>query len=227
MARTITMKRNKHGQFVAARMSAAKKNPHRRKKARARKNYVGAAPIMLANPKRRRARAHPMRAAKRRHRARHNPPSIQQAIKGMDFPISMIAGLTAGLIGPSIVKGAATQMFPTYAAQYPTVLTVVSYAIPPAAAYVVDGKRGLRNVLIAEAAAYAAKLIAGALTAGGVAVSTNGMGRNLGPVRRAQLNGKIGPVSRQMLNGKIGPVPFTKLNAGRYNNRAERFNSRF
>lgn len=209
MARTFSTKRNRKGQFVAVHRSTAQRNPRKKKRAAPRRNFTGAAQIL--NPKRRHHRR--KKAAPRR-----NPGlgSLRMpAIMGVSFDLPLIAGVAGGIAGPSLLQGVAKKFFPTLTAQNPTLTKIGAVGLTLAAAYVIDGKRGVRNAAAGVTAMFAAKGIASLLTSAGLTTSLNGMGRNIGPV---------GP---QALAGKIGPVPQTLLAAGRYNNRSGRMNSRF
>src|SRR5438093_19782 len=89
-----------------------KHSPKRRKSHRKhyRKNWISPGAIVAANPHRRRIRAHRVHhRKKRRHTYRHNPTLL-----GMHIPaVRTVAFVGVGFVGPSMVSGFLTSMFPT------------------------------------------------------------------------------------------------------------------
>lgn len=151
MAKTIRMRRNGKGQFVAVRSTNPPKKRHhakRRSTAVARRRHNP--PFWLANPKR-----------KTKHRS--NPPKIA-GIPLIMPDISDVLYVSAGLAGPPIVKGFALKMMPslsTMAGGY--LLEGIGYAVPAAAAYAIGGRTALRKVLVGEAASIVVRMVQSAM----------------------------------------------------------------
>lgn len=149
MAKTITMRRNKRGQFVAVSRSTNPRPHHRHKKnspkrARRRHNYMGAGATMI-----------PMNPRKRRR----NPPTevLGVPLPNMQDTIEITLGVSAGYAGPTIVQGFLNQLLPTtittsLGTAGPTILKLLSYAIPPFIANAVSGRQAMKYVIAGELA---------------------------------------------------------------------------
>jgi hypothetical protein len=149
MAKTITMRRNKKGQFVAVSRSTNPRPHHHRAKRknaphRRRRNYMGAGATMI-----------PMNPRKRRR----NPPTevLGVPLPNMQDTIEITLGVSAGYAGPTIVLGFMNQLLPatittSLGTMGPTILKLLSYAIPPFIANAVSGRQAMKYVIAGELA---------------------------------------------------------------------------
>jgi len=220
MARIINMGRNSKGQFVK-RSSGAKK------RSRARKNYIGAGSLVpLANPKKHHHRKKTHRVFMERRR--RNPPDLLPGIGVSSLPdIATVAGVTGGVLGPPLLQGFITAQMPSTAASNPTLVKGASYFLPPIFGYLLDGRRGARNVFVGEAAIFIASYV------GPMIKTALGLSGYTAPVPRGQFGlGRHShhhvaaggrPVAR--LAGYTGGVNRTQLMA--YPSRSSRFGTRF
>jgi hypothetical protein len=218
MARTINMKRNRLGQFVAK----GRGRPIRRKKKRN--------PVHLTATKKRRSYKRRPTARKKRNpptnwtagvvsnRRKRNPPAIsldrQGRIMGVPVPaVSDVLYVGLGLAGPPIAKGTLVRFLPTTFVTNQGMMwatEAASYAAPVFVGYFVGGARGARNVLAGEAAGILVRLVSRWTGAAGLSNfpelqrGTPGVRGYLGPVASRSLRGYTTPTSPATLRRMPG-----------------------
>lgn len=199
MGKTITLRRNSKGRFVKA-SASHKKRKHK-------SNYISAGSIVNR----------PRHKKHKRH-YRRNPPQMLSLAGSMIPPIDTLAGVTAGLVGPSVVAGVIAQMSPTTVAQYPTMVKIGSNAIVLGAGYLIGGRKGMRDVAVGEIGAFLAQQIASLVNK--YAATT--MQGYTGPVPRRGATG-LGHGVR----GYIAGAAVSRQNLSQFPARASRLQSRF
>lgn len=150
MPKTITMKRNRFGQFVKARSSNPR--PHHKKKnagGKRKHNYYGGGAIVPVNP------PHHKKGKGRRR----NPPSevLGVPIPNMQDTAEMTLGVAGGLAGPPIANGLLNTLLPSsitsmFGTAAPTLISVISYLLPPLIGNAIGGRQAAKYVIAGELA---------------------------------------------------------------------------
>lgn len=222
MARTIQMRRNKFGQFVASggrKKASTRRNAPKRKRTRRNPPPRWTAGTVSSNPKRRRPAT--TRKVARRPSTRRNPPATvsldrQGRIAGIPVPaLADVGYISLGLAGPPAFKGAALRFIPTsFSATQAGAWAIEagSYAAPVAVGYFVGGARGTRWVIAGEAAGLVVRL-ASRWTGASLGRmpyayrGTPGVSGYLNPVASSSLRGG----RRGGVAGYLQPVPASGL----------------
>ncbi len=210
MAKTIQMRRNRFGQFVAkGRGGAKKRNPPAKKRAPAAKKRAPA--------KKRAAKKNtptPWTAGVVTNRKKKkNPPTMsldkQGVLLGIPFPaVSDVLYMSLGLGGPPFIKGFVMRLpiVTTYANNQMAMYAIetVSYAAPIGIGYAIGGTRGVRRVIAGEAAGVLVRLVAKYTQVGRIPRGAPGVKGYLNPTANQSLRGMRGytkPVNQAMLRG--------------------------
>lgn len=229
MARTIQMKRNRFGQFVAkgrgGTTTKRKSNPPRKRRAAPRKK-----------PAKRGARRNvptnwEAGLVNNNNRRKRNPPrrvmgfDRQGQIFGIPTPaVSDVLYLSLGLGGPPIIKGITLRFIPTtFGTGQGAMFGVeaLSYAIPVGIGFAIGGPRAVRGIIAGEAAGLLVRVVSRYTQLGRTPrIGRPGVSGYLGPVPSRSLGAYTKPVSQSMLRGLPrgpgAPSPNRTRRASRY-----------
>ncbi len=198
VARTIRMKRNNKGQFVAARANSPRKTRGRKKGHRKNPPFWTAGAI-VNSPKKKRAVSH-------KRKAQRNPPSMRVP-NFLGLPLVMpevsdVLGIATGLAGPPIVKGFAMQMLPasiTTSTVGKWGVEIGSYVLPAVGGYTIGGRRTLKMVFAGQLAGIVVRLVQQAAARITASLPAAGVAGYMNMPGRRALNGYV-PPSQSGLN---------------------------